>query len=204
MRTSEIRKLGSDGDVAGLAEIYKSGGLSDRKRQKVVHALASIMGEESTVVLAEILLHDPDDLTRSLAAMELGSPERSAFERGLVEVNMTESPMVLTAVARGLARSPSTSSIRILTDLVVHPDRDVRKYALDALVDIGGPDVFEAICLALNDSEWDTRFKAAEAVMESRDARAVDLLENQIKIESGVKRLAVREMAAKARDRINS
>jgi HEAT repeat protein len=201
VKSSEIRKLRTEGDVPALIKAHQAGDLTPRRRQKVVQALASIKTEDSTRALAEIAVGDPDDLTRALAAKELGSPERNAFERGLAEIAMTESPMVLAALANGLANNSAESSLRILAELVAHTDSDVRKFAVDSLISIGGPEVFDSLCVALTDSAWDIRFNAAEAVSASEDPRAVELLENQARSESGVSRLAMREMAAKARDK---
>lgn len=80
------------------------------------------------------------------------------------ELSFLAALVLVCMVARAAADEWTERPVAELVALAMHDDPGTRNHAIVALGKIGGPEAERALLLALNDVEWENRWRAAEGL----------------------------------------
>jgi len=166
-------------------------------RMLAADALGKMKAPETLVALTP-LLEDKDLWVRVAAARGLGGIGGEMAGKILVTYLGTANDIFLLALVEALGNLKFIAAREPLVSLAAHPDPEVRKIALTALIGYSGETVRQAAMAKLSDSHWSVRKAAIEVLREARDVEVEALLETIARSDSD---MAVRKAAKEALNR---
>lgn len=164
-------------------------------RLQSVIALAT-SGSQKSVAILSALLPGADVVLQKVIAealCQIDSPEASQTLARLLDA---DDLTVVTKALVGLRRNPLPSTVPTLIQLSAHPNTNVRRHALEALVETGDDGAVSILEERLKaDSSAEVRTASARGLGRAGDRRAVRSLEESLKDESAVRCAAVVSLA---------
>lgn len=122
-------------------------------------------------------LKDPEPMVREIAAQGLGYLGSEKAAKPLAEALTDEDVLVRRRAASALITTPAQSVIKDVIQSGLHDkDETVRRFAVEALGWIGGPEVTKALIVAAKDDSAEVRRYAAVQLGRTGDAAALDAL----------------------------
>jgi HEAT repeat protein len=178
VREMAVLALGNVGDrraVPALASLAHDPAMG--VRAVLTDALAQLGGPQAGTALTELLLHDADAHTRSMAAWDLRATlGRDATPELLAGLHDPDVDVRRSAVGALYALADGRALVPLSAVAVKDPAPEVRAAACHALGALQDSRAAEALSRALSDSSYDVRVYAAAALGRTPGQQATDAL----------------------------
>ena len=179
VRANAVFVLGRLNDISALPTMLDA--LENDDSAEVHLQIVEILGKFKTASVVNPLLKalESDDVdTRAMAAKSLGLAGQTDAIPRLVDALGDETAQVRSQVAEALGELRAEGTVELLVNtLVADDDSNVRYFAIQSLVTIGGERVLEALCYRLDrESNLGVIIDLIETIAKLKDPSALDRL----------------------------